>query len=92
MPQLMRSSYQLYRKPRAKRTTSAVLLNLQLDRAAEPVAKMAVCAPEGLHVEMSSAQLDSMLDGLSKIKDQVRPPARGANRGDEHGAVAPARL
>ena len=51
----------------------ALLLGLQLDQTAghAPAPAAASGAAQHLHIEMSSEQLDAMLAGLSKIKDQV---------------------
>lgn len=57
----------------AKGTAPALLLGLQLDQTAghAPAPAAPSGAAQQLHIEMSSEQLDAMLAGLSKIKDQV---------------------
>jgi len=79
LPRLMGTSYQVYRKPAAKGTQPVLLLGLELDRtaghapapAAAPTGGATSSQPSQLHIEMTSEQLDAMLAGLSKIKDQL---------------------
>ncbi|KAL1505113.1 hypothetical protein AB1Y20_008872 [Prymnesium parvum] len=77
-PRLLSSSYQVYRAPSAQPT---LLLGLDLDRSAghSPSA-----GEPRVHVELSAEQLDVMLAGLAKIKDQARPPPPHAARLSSH--------
>ena len=79
MPRLQSASWQVYRKPAPEAgglTTPAMLLSLKLDGgpAAAPRAPGAPGgreAGEEVAVEMSKEQLETMLEGLNKVKEQL---------------------
>ena len=71
LPRLQDTSCQVFRKPTAKGSTPTVLLGLELDRSGGHAMPAASSSTDRLHIELSSEQLDVMLQGLGKIKDQL---------------------
>lgn len=68
MPRLQGASWQAYRKSSEKGAAPAVLLSLQLEGGA---AAGAGRGDERVHVELQAEQLDILLQGLGKVKDQL---------------------
>lgn len=71
LPLLHGSTCQVYRKPSTKGTAPTVLVGLQLDQTGGHQLPAASDSSGNLHIELSSEQLDAMLQGLAKIKSQL---------------------